>query len=490
MSGWECFDDDASSDTSNEISNDDDPQSSFSDPSERSNELPMIFVAVLQELGVPRRETQLGSHGPVELSIVPRVCIFDDNALEDRFRSANFEVISKGTLDYFVDCLIATKLTDDIGACQSLLCPGGILAVIVDSPSSLLPDVPASSATVPDPADAKASAAVLAATLVDPRHFQVEEARTVPLLASHLLLLVRRRGVSINEQGVSWKPRSSRLLAQERSLVESLTVCRPTSCLRAGTLGSKEVEQCAQALRVHGVCVVPRLFSSEAVRACGLIAIEDLKHAVTILESAGIGGSSGEGDGGGAGGAGAAGGEKSSGGVCDKARRVLGGEHGLGAHNYHELAMRESLRVDLRHGPRMVKFNSNLPNTPLKASSSSFSSEQPGVEAAPKPPSPPEIPPALGLNPRHCGLLEVLDRLMNPQPTPPESEASSSSSFSRRAEGADARPHSHGNFGRWNFEGGSPTREVPLAVRELGAVISLPGCADQVPHFACCSFLV
>lgn len=94
--------------------------------------------------------------------------------------------------------------------------------------------------------------------------------------------------------------------------------------------------------------------------------------------------------------------------------------------NFYELGMRQALRCDLRHSPRMREVR------PVCASTAH------GHRA--------------------------LKRVVRPVCDPP---------------GA----HSGGNWGRWNFEGGGPHAPKPdLTVCPAGAVMSLPGAADQLLH--------
>jgi len=93
--------------------------------------------------------------------------------------------------------------------------------------------------------------------------------------------------------------------------------------------------------------------------------------------------------------------------------------------SYRELAMREDLRVDLRYGPAIVKMRKQSQR--LKS---------------------------------HRGILEIAQASMNPK-------------------GA----HHRGNFGRWNFGGSGPDGSPQaMTVGEIGAVISIKGCADQAIH--------
>ena len=100
--------------------------------------------------------------------------------------------------------------------------------------------------------------------------------------------------------------------------------------------------------------------------------------------------------------------------------------------SYRELAMREDLRVDLRDGPNLRKLRQQ---------------EQYDLGA---------------MSPlrQHPSVVRIVECACNPKGT-----------------------HFGGNFGRWNFEGKGPDGStLPLNYSIIGAVISLPGCADQAIH--------
>ena len=101
--------------------------------------------------------------------------------------------------------------------------------------------------------------------------------------------------------------------------------------------------------------------------------------------------------------------------------------------NFHELSMREALRCDIRNGRR------------IKAAAAAAVTGAGFADLR-----------------RHPAVHAVLLELMNPPGDP-----------------TDAK----GNWGRWNFEGAGPEGPPPpLAVGQVGAVMSLPGCADQTIH--------
>jgi hypothetical protein len=100
--------------------------------------------------------------------------------------------------------------------------------------------------------------------------------------------------------------------------------------------------------------------------------------------------------------------------------------------SYRELAMREDLRVDLRDGPSLRKLRQQ-------------------EQTAPKRKSPLR---------QHPSVVQIVELACNPKGT-----------------------HFGGNFGRWNFDGKGPDgSRLPLNYGRIGAVVSLPGCADQAIH--------
>eukprot|EP01042_Synura_sphagnicola_P001801 gene1801-2116_t len=76
----------------------------------------------------------------------------------------------------------------------------------------------------------------------------------------------------------------------------------------------------------------------------------------------------------------------------------------------------------------------------------------------------------------HPDILRILQTVMNP-PTvamlPPHPDLSEKS----------LKFQSSGNWGRWNFDGGGPeAAPAPVVAGEVGAIMTLPGCANQTIH--------
>ena len=63
----------------------------------------------------------------------------------------------------------------------------------------------------------------------------------------------------------------------------------------------------------------------------------------------------------------------------------------------------------------------------------------------------------------HPAIISIVREVLNPAPADPRDQL--------------------GNWGLWNFEGNGPEAGPPdFAVGQVGAVMSLPGCADQTIH--------
>lgn len=109
--------------------------------------------------------------------------------------------------------------------------------------------------------------------------------------------------------------------------------------------------------------------------------------------------------------------------------------------NFHELSMREALRVDLRNGKHMKNLGA----------------AEPEAEA-----TSPQQNPYFRTN---ASILRVLETVMNPSIE-------------------EVPGHFRGgNWGRWNFGGLGPDAPPPPPIAgEVGAVVSLPGCLDQTIH--------
>ena len=460
----------------------------------------ILFRVVLQSMGGVRMDSQIGASSIVDVDVRPRVLVVHSNSesststilaaklLRGRFEQAGLahqdpadEVDCR---DY--DCLVDTsalRAHENLPESYKYLREGGLLVAFLEETISVSSE--------------QVSISAAAAKVLPSREWAVERARLGDANISEgerikggaaanvaAILMVRRRGVLVNEQCAVWKPSSRRALAEEQALCDAVTITRCTASVEAGTLSEADVADAVAALRTHGVVVIPRLFDPESTRRWGRIAIADLRHAVRRLREKALRGI-----------------PSASSSACGlsatstlegeseaveeaSARELLSGDfavESLVGRNYHELAMREALRVDLRRGPRMLAHDTKVRSSKFKHRDA---------------------------NPDHKGLEAIFQQLMNP---PPEN-----------SEQAAAR---QGNFGRWNFDGGGPSygnvdesdetghdqdgesqekntgvplvsktkgtshsrvgvywNPPPLNIGAVGAVVSLPGCADQAIH--------
>jgi len=451
MSGWDCFDDsDSDHDQPGEVS----MTTSLNLLQTASQQ---AFLEVVKFCGACNREDEIGEFGSIIVDAAPRIALVECPTspstlapLESRLRDANYRTFTDST----ILCDMCVNVSNFAGVAEGLrseykgLRPGGLLVLLIAGEVDMI--------------DLKAFG-------LEEKWWALESAQTVPLTGSTegFLYLVTKRSILLNEQAVTWKPSASKLLAEERRNIERISVCRTCASIEHGTLRARDVARAAASLKEHGVCIIPKLFDPSSCHAWGRVAIRDLQHAIQKLATAEVVVSSGsqhlatfaEG---------APDGDPDSstpvvppvGDETTLVDAVLGGE-GL-RHNYHELAMREAYRVDLRKAPRMARHDAKQARDAEARGNASNTSAVPVKQ-----------PP---LNPRHAGVHAVLQAVMNPPP--PEADCAVP------AKGTP-RPHSSGNFGRWNFSEGEntgPNAVVPLNVSPVGCVMSLPGACDQAIH--------
>ena len=189
--------------------------------------------------------------------------------------------------------------------------------------------------------------------------------------------------------------------------------CVPLSAeeRRLRVLSDPNKARVVKTLQEHGLVILPGFVDKNQVLALGTAFTADMSRAAQLLQAQGL-------------------------------DILTGRSDNDRIDNYHELAMREALRCDLRSTP---------------AASALLASGGCGTARA-----------------LACAdLLDALQQAMNPPGGP------------------DAR----GNWGRWNFEGDGPDLGPPqLREHPVGCVMSLPGCADQTlhtdtPHLQVCSQL-
>jgi len=452
MSGWDCFDD---------SDNDDDQPGEVT----TTNSITLLeaasqqaFLEVVKFCGACNREDEIGEFGSIAVDAAPRIALVECSTspsalkpLESRLRDANYGI----SMDSTVLCDICLNMSNFANVEEGSRCDyrglraGGLLVLLV--------------AGEDDTVD-------LEALGLDEKRWALESARTVALTSATKgsLCSVTKRSILLNEQGVTWKPSTPKLLAQERRNAERIAVGRTCASIEHGSLRARDIARAAAVLKEHGVCIIPQLFDPESCHAWGRVAIRDLQHAIQKLattekiHSSGHAYSANSTEG-------ALGKDSISAATAvpevDESTLVdaVLGDEGL-RHNYHELAMREAYRVDLRKAPRMARHDTQQASD-AEARSKALHVGAPKVNPLPPP-----------LNPRHAGVHAVLQAVMNPPP--PEADCPVP------AKGTP-RPHSSGNFGRWNFSEGEntgPNAAVPLNVSPVGCVMSLPGSGDQALH--------
>ena len=223
----------------------------------------------------------------------------------------------------------------------------------------------------------------------------------------------------IQIQACPWLPtHNAQTLSIERTRVADATV--PTSVHEQSTqrLSSASVDAACRKLQTHGYCIISGILDPTTSHRWGTTALQDLAAAARILEQ----------------------------------------QHGIHLFqphlstqdpaSYRELSMREDLRMDLRHGPALDELRG-----PKGCTSWTISASDPAYTTV----SSRQDQWFRG----HPDLLTIVGRVMNPK-----------------------KDHlSKGNFGRYNFQGGGPDGSFQnLRVGPVGAIINLPGSADQAIH--------
>jgi hypothetical protein len=238
-------------------------------------------------------------------------------------------------------------------------------------------------------------------------------------------VVLQRRGFLINTLGaIYWadgkdKHLANNSLGQEYSNLEEVTVALSLAERELGIFSDASHSKAVHSLQSHGLCILPGLFPVDVVMEWGVAAVSDMTEALSTLRGRGI-------------------------------DLLKPGVDGPRIENFHELSMREALRCDLRNGRHLKAINSKSITAAI-TDSSVISKAGSSKEIA-------------NQNIRHHNaLLSVLQEVMNPPPP-------------------DARDQM-GNWGLWNFEGKGPEAGPPdFAVGQVGAVMALPGCADQTIH--------
>jgi hypothetical protein len=238
---------------------------------------------------------------------------------------------------------------------------------------------------------------------------------------------LRKKYLYINDTStVYWKPNHS----TELTWLEKITVrlsCEERKMRLFSDITHKYVTDC---MKNNGMCIFKNLYDSSIVLKWGLSAIEDMKSILQILKTRGIDLF-----------------ETQTGDTVKSNTRI---------ENYYEMSMREARRCDIRNGREMKKLAS-LESVQYSASKQSTTHDYTSPHS--------DLVDIERINNydirHHLGITKVLREISYPW-------------------GGEV---SRGNWGRWNFEGPGPDGPPPeLVVGVVGAVVSLPGCADQTIH--------
>ena len=239
---------------------------------------------------------------------------------------------------------------------------------------------------------------------------QTIESRTKHDDATAAVVCLHKRCGLVNSIGCLWKSNRASHLDYERSMVEAASIQRsayeraqPHYSIHAMNEHSRM--QASASLLEHGFVVIRDLFPRADVEKWGDAALRDFESALSVLKTRdGID-------------------LLSPGG--DRHRPAGSNKEPL---SYHELAMREDLRCDLRNGAAFKQMrHDDVDAQRLRA---------------------------------HPCIVQIVQQAFNPRGR-----------------------HYRGNFGRYNFDGTGPDgSHMPLKIGEVGAVITVPGAADQAIH--------
>ena len=212
------------------------------------------------------------------------------------------------------------------------------------------------------------------------------------------------------------------LLDREYSNLDGVVVDLSLAERRLGVFSDASHAKAITALQNFGMCIIPRLFSTEVIMEWGAAAVHDMDSALRTLRTRGI-------------------------------DLLKPGEGGPKIENFHELSMREALRCDLRNGHSIKALSARNQSYVKKdiAVSDEKSVKTSSMDFA-----------ASDIR-HHPALLKIIRETFNPLPSDPRDQL--------------------GNWGLWNFEGKGPEAGPPdCTVGQVGVVMSLPGCADQTIH--------
>ncbi len=229
-------------------------------------------------------------------------------------------------------------------------------------------------------------------------------------------IVSKKAPVICNTKGALYWANAANHIENEKLLVDSVTTTLTSYERCTGIFSDYSINRCVEALSNRGVCIIRGMFNPDLIASVGNLVEKDLKLAKEQLLKRGI----------------------------DLTKPGMGGPM---INNYHELSMREALRVDLRNGSNM-------------------NSSQISGDAYDDIKDPHKFIAQKNHTLRYNDNIQIiLDNVMNPKPTEIPSEFVG------------------GNWGRWNFGGKGPDAPPPPAiVGEIGSVVTMPGCLDQTIH--------
>lgn len=241
-------------------------------------------------------------------------------------------------------------------------------------------------------------------------------------------MVVTKWPAGIQEKSCPWLPAQYDVYAERQRVSQAsvtLTAADREACQQQNSatavVSVVTVAAAVQKMQTYGYCVLPGLLDPETSQRVGQIALEDLHQAAAVL--------------------------KQREGVDLMEPRNSTQEPAA----YRELSMREDFRMDLRHGPRLDAWRG--PNGCKPWTMTALQDQKAlGQDYTGRPDR---------FLRGHPIILEIVRQTMNPVD----------------------QALAAGNWGRYNFEGRGPDGSfMDLRVGPVGAIVNLPGSADQALH--------
>jgi hypothetical protein len=228
---------------------------------------------------------------------------------------------------------------------------------------------------------------------------------------THVVARVKR-AVHVHSSTCPWLPSSHSVEAEQERLQEA-TITASSFEVSKQQLTESSIQRAVNCMNQCGYCVVRNILDSNECLTWGKTVLDTVHDAAKILL------------------------ERDQVDILNPHNSISEPQ------SYRELSMREDLRLDLRHGPKLSKLRSSgeKGNEPLVVSASTREFN--------------------GFLRGHASLLEIVRRTMNPK----------------------LGDLYKGNLGRYNFEGsGADGSFQDLRVSPVGGIVSFPGAADQAIH--------